>query len=242
LVGQHSFLNRDGLTDPARLSVRRGESAAGGDGVGMVGAQQALSIFGHGLPGGGGGAGQTGVEEAFASAVQDGVSGGVPEVWVGVVGKGLSVSAQAGAEIGVGLVDKGPYMKECVGCRGRQAGHVVDGGASADGTAVRAWMRIERGSARVSQVLLKRHADLKNEFYEGVRTETRQNPENEKRLRETVAKLRKTIANQKAEIEELRRLVTNLTLASAVLTQRNESSTDPDVTSDNVFPLRPPIA
>jgi hypothetical protein len=75
--------------------------------------------------------------------------------------------------------------------------------------------------------LLKRHVDLKNEFYERVRNETQQIPETEKRLRETVTKLKKTIANQKAEIQELRDLVTRLTLASAVLTQGKTASAEP---------------
>ncbi|MFB7010275.1 MULTISPECIES: hypothetical protein [unclassified Streptomyces] len=89
--------------------------------------------------------------------------------------------------------------------------------------------------------LMKRHADLKNEFYERVRNETQQVPETEKRLRETVTKLRKTIANQKAEIDELRRQVTTLTLASAVLSQQAHSSAPPDdLTPDNVVPLRSP--
>ncbi|RNL72236.1 hypothetical protein [Streptomyces sp. I6] len=87
--------------------------------------------------------------------------------------------------------------------------------------------------------LMKRHADLKNEFYERVRNETQQVPETEKRLRETVAKLRKTIANQKAEIEELRQQVTRLTLASAVLTQQQDSSPVPRLELGNVLPLRP---
>ncbi|MEU2027140.1 hypothetical protein ABZ565_34190 [Streptomyces sp. NPDC016469] len=65
--------------------------------------------------------------------------------------------------------------------------------------------------------LYKRHVDLKREFEERIRKETRQIPETEKRLRDTVTKLKRTIANQKAEIEELRQLVTNLTLAGAVL-------------------------
>ncbi|MFB7190919.1 hypothetical protein ACFC0C_28330 [Streptomyces sp. NPDC056178] len=91
--------------------------------------------------------------------------------------------------------------------------------------------------------LTKRHADLRNEFYERVRTETQQTPETEKRLRETVAKLKKTIANQKAEIEELRQLVTNLTLASAVLTQGQQgASAEPVPVPDNVVPFRPPTS
>ncbi|MCX5374934.1 hypothetical protein [Streptomyces sp. NBC_00091] len=88
--------------------------------------------------------------------------------------------------------------------------------------------------------LMKRHADLKNEFYERVREETKQIPETEKRLRETVTSLKRTIANQRAEIEELRRLVTNLTLASAVLTEEQSTSTDPAPPPDNVILLRPP--
>ncbi|MGA6174772.1 hypothetical protein ACPEIF_31525 [Streptomyces sp. NPDC012600] len=90
--------------------------------------------------------------------------------------------------------------------------------------------------------LMKRHADLKNEFYERVRNETQQVPETEKRLRETVTKLRKTIANQKAEIDELRHQVTGLTLASAVLTQERGTSAQPVPTPDNVVVFRPPTA
>ncbi|QUW83947.1 hypothetical protein SMIR_36270 [Streptomyces mirabilis] len=87
--------------------------------------------------------------------------------------------------------------------------------------------------------LLKRHVDLKNEFYERVRAETKQIPENEKRLRETVAKLKKTISNQKAEIADLRQRVTRLTLASAVLTQTRDPASDTPP-PDNVVPLRSP--
>ncbi|MBE4736529.1 MULTISPECIES: hypothetical protein [Streptomyces] len=90
--------------------------------------------------------------------------------------------------------------------------------------------------------LLKRHADLKNEFYARVRTETQQVPETEKRLRETVGKLKETIADQRAEIEELRQLVTNLTLASAVLVQESPpaETSDSIAAADNVIPFRPP--
>ncbi|ANZ17792.1 hypothetical protein O1L44_18105 [Streptomyces noursei] len=90
--------------------------------------------------------------------------------------------------------------------------------------------------------VMKRHADLKNEFYERVRNETQQVPEAEQRLRETVTKLRKTISNQKAEIEELRRQVTALTLASAVLVQEQGTLTEPALIPDNIVPIRPPTA
>ncbi|MFF1361020.1 hypothetical protein [Streptomyces sp. NPDC058297] len=88
--------------------------------------------------------------------------------------------------------------------------------------------------------LMKRHADLKNEFYERVRTETKQLPESEKRLRETVSKLKKTLANKEAEVQELRQQVTLLTLASAVLTRKKGPESEPSPVADNVFPFRPP--
>jgi hypothetical protein len=67
--------------------------------------------------------------------------------------------------------------------------------------------------------LMKRHADLKNEFHERVRTETQQITDEERRLRQIAAKLRQTIAGQREEIRDLRHQVTQLTLAAAVLTQ-----------------------
>lgn len=62
----------------------------------------------------------------------------------------------------------------------------------------------------------------------------------EKQLRATVTKFKKTIANQRAALHELRRLVTRLTLPSAVLTQKSEPPTGLDATPDNVVPFRPP--
>ncbi|MEU0655492.1 hypothetical protein ABZ485_25080 [Streptomyces albogriseolus] len=82
--------------------------------------------------------------------------------------------------------------------------------------------------------LLKRHVDLKNEFYERVRTESQQIPESERRLRETVTKLKNTVANQKAEIEELRRQVIRLTFASAVLTHDRDERVERTLVPDNV--------
>ncbi|WP_345045437.1 hypothetical protein, partial [Streptomyces sannanensis] len=85
--------------------------------------------------------------------------------------------------------------------------------------------------------LLKHHADLKNKFYESIRNETQQIPENEKRLRETVAKLKKTLANKNVELEELRQLVTMLTLASAVLTHEGHNREETGPTIGNVITL-----
>jgi hypothetical protein len=109
--------------------------------------------------------------------------------------------------------------------------------AASDGSLTVVALAVEADVHRMA--LLKRHADLKNEFNERVRNETQQIPEAEKRLRETVAQLKTTVMNQKAEIERLRQLVTNLTLASAVLTQTGASRTGPGRTPDNVIPFRP---
>lgn len=102
---------------------------------------------------------------------------------------------------------------------------------SSNGSLTVVALAAEAGVHRMA--LLKRHADLKNEFYQRVRTEAQQVPAAEQQLRETVARLRRTVANQRAELDELRQLVTNLTLASAVLTQ-----TRPTL-PDNVIELRP---
>lgn len=85
--------------------------------------------------------------------------------------------------------------------------------------------------------LLKRHADLKNEFYERVRNETRQVPESEKRLRDTVTKLRKTVVDQKEEIEQLRELVTRPLLAAAVLSQEGDKPAEHTSDTTNVVPF-----
>ncbi|WP_369392477.1 hypothetical protein AB5J72_36510 [Streptomyces sp. CG1] len=83
---------------------------------------------------------------------------------------------------------------------------------------------------------MKRHVDLKNEFYECVRTEAKQVTECEKRMRETIAELKKTIVNQNAELEELRQLVTNLALARAVLVDQ-AAMNDRPAPVDNVVPF-----
>ncbi|WP_186581619.1 hypothetical protein [Streptomyces sp. BK340] len=90
---------------------------------------------------------------------------------------------------------------------------------------------------------MKRHTDLKNHFYERVRTETPQVPESEKKLRDTVTRLKQTVKSQNAEIEELRQRVTQLTLAAAVLSRTEDTSSGPSQplgpVLGNVIPLRP---
>ncbi len=87
--------------------------------------------------------------------------------------------------------------------------------------------------------LMKRHADLKNEFYERVRTEAQQVPEAERRLRESVVKLKETVSNQRREIKALRELVTRLSLAAAVLTDQQSQSAPRSQVPDNVVAFRP---
>ena len=87
--------------------------------------------------------------------------------------------------------------------------------------------------------LMKRHADLKNEFYQRVRTETQQVTDEERRLRQSVATLRQTVAQQREEIHDLRHQVTQLTLAAAVLTQAPARAEAPSHSPANVVPLRP---
>ncbi|MFF4836851.1 hypothetical protein [Streptomyces sp. NPDC001315] len=100
--------------------------------------------------------------------------------------------------------------------------------------------RRSRGRGRCSpHGLQKRHADLKNEFYERVRAETKQLPESERRLRKTVSDL-KEVATRKAEIRALRHQVTQLALANAVLThQGKRPEKRSEEARDNVVPLRP---
>ena len=88
---------------------------------------------------------------------------------------------------------------------------------ASDGALTVVALAAEAGVHRMA--LIKRHADLKNEFYQRVRTQTQQITDEERRLRQTVARLRRTVAEQREEILGLRHQVTQLTLAAAVLTQ-----------------------
>ena len=105
---------------------------------------------------------------------------------------------------------------------------------ASDGALTVVALAAEAGVDRMA--LIKRHADLKNEFYERVRTDTQQVTDEERQLRQTVAKLRRTIASQREEIRDLRHQVTRLTLAAAVLTG---TPTAARPALDNVVPLRP---
>lgn len=118
-------------------------------------------------------------------------------------------------------------------------GRLLAGTATtSNGSLTAAALAVEAGVHRMA--LLKRHADLKTEFYERVRAETHQIPEGERKLRDTVAKQQTTIANQRVEIEQLRQLVTRLALTNAVLTtQTPNTAPGLEPASDNVLLLRP---
>ncbi|MFJ7911411.1 hypothetical protein [Kitasatospora sp. NPDC096204] len=105
-------------------------------------------------------------------------------------------------------------------------------GTASDGSLTAAALAVEAGVHRMA--LMKRHADLKNEFYERVRADTAQIPETEKRLRETIVKLKQTVADKNAEILELRQQITMLTLAGAVLIERLNDAGDQPGAAGNV--------
>lgn len=108
--------------------------------------------------------------------------------------------------------------------------------AASNGSLTIVALAAEAGVHRMA--LVKRHVDLKNDFYERVRDQTRQSPPHEKQLRETVARLKRTVADQRTQIEDLRRQVTTLTLASAVLTDRIEANLHHEAAPANVVALR----
>ncbi|GAB2460330.1 hypothetical protein [Streptomyces incanus] len=108
---------------------------------------------------------------------------------------------------------------------------------ASDGSLTVKALAIEAGVHRMA--LMKRHVDLKNHFYERVRSETSQIPESERKLRETNTRLRQMVKDQNAEIEELRQQVTLLTLASAVLTQARDAPQPSSPGASNITQLRP---
>ena len=69
--------------------------------------------------------------------------------------------------------------------------------AASDGALTIVALAAEAGVHRMA--LIKRHADLKNEFYQRVRAQTQQITEEERWLRQTVARLRRTAAEQRRE-------------------------------------------
>ncbi|MFC5668447.1 hypothetical protein ACFP3U_36500 [Kitasatospora misakiensis] len=87
-----------------------------------------------------------------------------------------------------------------------------------DGSLTIVALAAEAGVHRMA--LLKRHADLKNEFYERVRTETTQVPETETRLRKNVTMLKERVSALTEENATLKDQATHLALAGAVLADR----------------------
>ncbi|KJS63839.1 hypothetical protein [Streptomyces rubellomurinus] len=106
---------------------------------------------------------------------------------------------------------------------------------ASDGSLTVLALAVEAGVTRMA--IIRRHTDLKNEFYSRVRNETAQTPEPEKLLRATVAKLKTTITEQRAEIEELRRQVTGLALAGAVLTDQLHAPQQNPAADNNLLPF-----
>lgn len=88
--------------------------------------------------------------------------------------------------------------------------------------------------------LMKRRAGLKNEFYEWVSNETRQSLEPETQLRGDPRQAQKDHSNQLSAIDELRQLVTRLTLASVFASKgrvrRRNPSRPPTTSSRSALP------
>lgn len=86
--------------------------------------------------------------------------------------------------------------------------------------------------------LTQRHTDLKNEFYNKVAARGA-TPDVEIRLRAQIAKLKKTIANQRKDLERLRADVPALVRVVNVLTAENQQlRTLLEMPPVNVIPLR----
>lgn len=105
-----------------------------------------------------------------------------------------------------------------------------------NGSLTVAALAVEAGVHRMA--LLKRHADLKEEFYARVRTETHQTPEVERRLRREVVRLKEALRDSRATEAESRHRAEQMALAAAVLILRKPDNHDQSV-PDNVAPLCP---
>ncbi|MFE9846580.1 hypothetical protein [Streptomyces goshikiensis] len=86
--------------------------------------------------------------------------------------------------------------------------------------------------------LQKRHADLKEEFYARVRSETHQTPEVERRLRKEVVRLKEALKDSRDAEAKSRHRAEQMALAAAVLILWRPDNQDHPV-PDNVIPLRP---
>ena len=109
--------------------------------------------------------------------------------------------------------------------------------AASDGALTITALAAEAGVHRMA--LMKRHADLKNEFQERVHAQTQQPTDEERQRRQTIAKLRRTVTAQREEIRSLRHQLTQVTLAAAVLTQAQAEPREAPAAPGNVVPLRP---
>lgn len=105
---------------------------------------------------------------------------------------------------------------------------------SSNGSLTIVALALEAGVHRMT--LIRRYADLKTEFSARVRAETHQIPDTEKRLQTAVKRLTRTVADQAAEIEKLRRIVTNLTLANTVLRATALPPRTPELGADSENP------
>jgi len=95
-------------------------------------------------------------------------------------------------------------------------------------------LAIEAGVPR--NALTQRHTDLKDEFYQGIRERGADNGD-EARLRATIAKLRQTAANKNRELAQLRADVPALVRVVHQLTLENQHLRDAQVGRGSVVPF-----
>ncbi|MFC8016542.1 hypothetical protein [[Kitasatospora] papulosa] len=106
---------------------------------------------------------------------------------------------------------------------------------SSNGSLTAVALAAEAGVHRMA--LQKRHADLKEEFYARVRSETHQIPEVERRLRKEVVRLKEALKESRAAESESRHRAEQMALAAAVLILQEPDGENQPV-PDNVIPLR----
>ncbi|GAA1461759.1 hypothetical protein NE857_02020 [Nocardiopsis exhalans] len=87
--------------------------------------------------------------------------------------------------------------------------------------------------------LTQRHTDIRNEFYEAIRSRG-ETPEVETRLRRKVTELKKTITNKRNRIKQLESDLEGLLAHNTILTLQNQELRDAlSGAKTNVIPIRP---
>ena len=121
----------------------------------------------------------------------------------------------------------------------REAMEPIFGGTPHRSTGALTIVALAQEAGVPRNALTQRHTDLKNEFYERVK-ERGATPDIEVRLREQVARLKKTLANKETELARLRADVPALVRVVNQLTAENAELREVlQLPAANIIPLRP---